>query len=71
MTLRMLTKVPQHYLVKFFEDQTMSVVRREKIVEPDNLVLVKGNRAELEVRTDGRKKYKAMLVSFGGTVRLH
>ena len=49
MALRMLTKVPQHYLVYFFEDQTMSVVCRGKIVEPDNLVLVKGNQAELEV----------------------
>jgi hypothetical protein len=64
MALRMLTKVSQYYLVCFFDDETMSIVCREKIVDPDDLVLIKGNQAELEVRIDGRKKYKAMLISF-------
>ena len=66
MALRMLTKVPEHYLVYFSKTKLCQLYVARK-VELDNLVLVKGNQAELP----GRKKYKARLVSFGGTVRLH
>ena len=66
MALRMLTRIPSYYLVYFFEDETISIVRREKIVKPNDTVFVKGSRAELQVRTTGKNTFKAMLISFGG-----
>lgn len=71
MALRMLTKAPQYYLVYFFDDKTMSVVRRERIVKPDDVVLIKGSWTELHIRTCGRNQYKAMLISFGGKQSLY